>query len=445
MHLTLLQLNNLVRQTIEYSMPEGYWVEAELLDCHESNGHCYMELVQKDEYSNTPVAKARANCWRNVWLTLRPRFERTTGQQLHAGMKVLLQVKASFHEAYGFSWNIINIDATYTIGDMMRRRQEIIETLRKEGVFDLNKSLVIPMFAQRIAVVSSETAAGYGDFCDQLAANDYGFAFKTILFPAVMQGEQVEQSVIAALDRINERTEDFDVVVIIRGGGSTSDLSGFDTLALAENVANFPLPIITGIGHDRDESVLDMISCVRVKTPTAAADYLINNLLTTYDAIADMESRLVDTITERISKEKMRLASLQAILPTLFYKRKANEDTHISALALRLQSVVTRRLQRENGRIESAIIRLPFILSGRLEREGHRIDLLEKRTEAVNPIHILRRGYGIALHDGKAVTSPSQVSHGDMLEIVLAEGRLPAKVEKDGAKREKAAKRQGNK
>lgn len=429
MPLTLIQLNNLVRQTIELSMPESYWVEAELLDCHESNGHCYMELVQKDEYANTPIAKSRANCWRNVWMTLRPRFERITGQQLHAGMKVLLQVKANFHEAYGFSWNIINIDAAYTMGDMMRQRREIIETLRKEGVFDLNKSLAVPMFAQRIAVVSNQTAAGYGDFCNQLTDNAYGFTFRTFLFPAVMQGEQVEQSVIEALDSINERIEEFDVVVIIRGGGSTSDLSGFDTLALAENVANFPLPVITGIGHDRDESVLDMISCVRVKTPTAAADFLINNLLTTYEAIADLESRLVDTITDHISKEKMRLTALQAILPTLFYRRKSDEDTHLSALALRLQSVAARRLQRENGRIESAVLRLPFVTSSRMEREKHRIELLERRIDAVNPIHILRRGYSIALHDGKPVTDSSGLKHGDALEIILAKGRIKTTVE----------------
>ena len=429
MPLTLVQLNSLVRQTIEYSMPETYWVEAELLDCHEKNGHCYMELVQKEEYGNTPVAKARANCWRNVWIPLRLRFERITGQQLHAGMKVLLQVKASFHEAYGFSWNITNIDAAYTMGDMMRRRKEIIETLRKEGVLDLNKSLAMPMFAQRIAVISSETAAGYGDFCNQLAGNEYGFVFRTALFPATMQGEKVERSIIAALDAINERAGDFDVVAIIRGGGSTSDLSGFDTLALAENVANFPLPVITGIGHDRDESVLDMVSCVRVKTPTAAADFLINNLQTTYDAIADLESRLVDTITERIGKEKMRMAALQAILPTLFYKRKTNEDLHISTLALRLQSVVTRRLQRENSRIESAILRLPFITSGRMEREKHRLEILEQRAEAVNPIHILRRGYSIALHQGKAVRDAGQIERGDTLDIVLAEGRIKTIVE----------------
>lgn len=430
MNLTLIQLNNLVRQTIEYSMPDSYWVEAELLDCHEGNGHCYMELVQKDEYSNTPVARARANCWRNTWMRLRPRFEKVTGQRLHAGMKVLLLVKATFHPAYGFSWNIIDIDPTYTMGDLARRRQEIIAALKEEGVFDLNKSIGIPMFAQRIAVISSETAAGYGDFCGQLADNPYGFQFSTRLFPAVMQGEMVEQSVISALDSINAEIEEFDVVVIIRGGGATSDLSGFDTLALAENVANFPLPVITGIGHDRDESVLDMISCVRVKTPTAAADFLISNLADTLATIEDLGHRLVTHIKERLSEEKVRMSAMQSLLPTLFYRRKARETDIISSLSARIQTATARRLQAESARIDGISQRLPLYATSRLDREKHRLEMISQRADAVNPIHILRRGYSIALHEGKAVRDSAQLSPGDSIDIVMAEGKILAEVKK---------------
>lgn len=430
MNLTLIQLNNLVRQTIEYSMPDSYWVEAELLDCHEGNGHCYMELVQKDEYSNTPVARARANCWRNTWMRLRPRFEKVTEQRLHAGMKVLLQVKATFHPAYGFSWNIIDIDPTYTMGDLARRRQEIIAALKEEGVFDLNKSIGIPMFAQRIAVISSETAAGYGDFCGQLADNPYGFQFSTRLFPAVMQGEMVEQSVISALDSINAEIEEFDVVVIIRGGGATSDLSGFDTLALAENVANFPLPVITGIGHDRDESVLDMISCVRVKTPTAAADFLISNLADTLATIEDLGHRLVTHIKERLSGEKVRMSAMQSLLPTLFYRRKSRETDIISSLSARIQTATARRLQAESARIDGISQRLPLYATSRLDREKHRLEMISQRADAVNPIHILRRGYSIALHEGKAVKDSALLSPGDRIDIVMAEGKILAEVKK---------------
>ena len=252
--LSLYELNSLVSSIIAIDLPDEYWVEAEISETREVRGHCYMELVEKDELSNTPIARASAKCWASRWSMLRPMFERVTGQRLHAGMKVMLRVKAQFHAAYGFSWIVSDINPEYTMGDLMRRRQEIIRQLKAEGVFDLQKSLHLSPFAQSIAVVSSDGAAGYGDFCHQLIDNQYGYAFYMELFTATMQGEQVEQSIIDALNRIYDRQEEFDAVVIIRGGGATSDLSGFDTLALAENVANFPLPVITGIGHDRDES-----------------------------------------------------------------------------------------------------------------------------------------------------------------------------------------------
>ena len=271
--LSLLELNSLVRQVIEETLSQEYWVEAELSECRESRGHCYMELIEKDETSATPIARASAKCWRTQWAMLQPYFERTTGQTLHAGLKVRLKVYAQFHEAFGFSWIVTDIDPTFTLGDMARKRQEIIRKLKEEGIFNLQKELTLPLFCQRIAVISSETAAGYGDFVNQLIHNDSGLKFSIQLFPAIMQGEQVEQSIIDALNMIyeanepNKSHESFDCVVIIRGGGATADMSGFDTLALAENVANFPLPIITGIGHDRDESILDMVSFQRVKRP----------------------------------------------------------------------------------------------------------------------------------------------------------------------------------
>ena len=314
---SLLELNRLVRDALELSMPGDYWVEAELADVRESAGHCYMELVQKDEFGSTPVARASAKCWRSTWMLARPHFERVTGERIHAGMKVLLQVHAQFHENYGFSWIVTDIDPTFTLGDMARKRMEIVRTLKEEGVFDLNRELSIPLFAQRIAVISSATAAGYGDFCSQLSNNAYGFDFIVELFQAVMQGEQVEQSVIAALNRINECADLFDCVVIIRGGGATSDLSGFDTLALAENVANFPLPVITGIGHERDESVLDMVANTKVKTPTAAAAFLIENLKRVSDRIMSAGDRITTAVRRRLDYESMRLGRLAAGIPSL--------------------------------------------------------------------------------------------------------------------------------
>ena len=399
-HFSLLELNQLVREAIEASLPMEYWVEAELSECRESRGHCYMELIQKDERSATPIAKASAKCWASKWLTIRPYFERTTGQQLHAGMKVLLQVYPQFHEAYGFSWIVNDIDPTYTLGDMARKRQEIIRKLKAEGVFDLQKELQLPLFCQRIAVISSQTAAGYGDFCNQLTDNPYGFLFETQLFPAIMQGEGVEQSIIAALERIYN--EAFDCVVIIRGGGGTADLSGFDTLALAEHVANFPIPIITGIGHDRDESILDMISHTRVKTPTAAAALLIDHLAEVLEALNDAQNRITRYTQQRLSTLTPQLATTAEALPRLFMLVRTRQEAKLDALASRM----------------------PMLLERRLTGEGHRLQLFEEKLKALDPALLLARGYSITLHQGQVVRSPQQLQPGDEIETRLKEGTI---------------------
>ena len=426
-HLTLYDLNRLVREVIECEMPDEYWVEAELSECRESRGHCYMELIQKDEQTATPIAKASAKCWASKWSVVRPYFERTTSQQLRAGMKVLLKVYPQFHEAYGFSWIVSDIDPTYTLGDMARKRQEIIRQLKEEGVFDLQRELRLPLFCQRIAVISSETAAGYGDFCHQLADNPYGFRFEPHLFPATMQGEGVEQSIIAALNQIflmgtengerktengERRTErydypaaessrpetnhtsqfstlnsqlstlrsQFDCVVIIRGGGATSDMSGFDTLALAENVANFPIPIITGIGHDRDESILDMVSHTRVKTPTAAAAFLIAHLKEVLDVISDTEHRMANSVLSRMEKEQLKISRFTETIPLLVQRR--------------------------------------------LTHERHRLELIEEKVKNLDPMLLLSRGYSITLFNGKAVRRADQLKEGDEIETRLEKGTI---------------------
>lgn len=389
---TLRQLNLMVRDAIEMELPDEYWVEAELSECREHSGHCYMELIEKDERTNTPVARASAKCWRQTWQMLQPHFERTTGQPLHAGLKVLLRVTAQFHEAYGFSWIVTDIDPTYTIGDMARKRQEIIRQLKEEGVFDLQRELRIPMFAKRIAVISAAGAAGYGDFIRQLEDNEYGFKFEVQLFPAIMQGEQVEQSIIAALNTIYEATAPdgnpsgtYDCVVIIRGGGATADLSGFDTLALAENVAQFPLPIITGIGHDRDESILDMVSNTRVKTPTAAAALLIDNLLQVLTRIDSAQQRMTMAISQRFANQKERLSSLQSIIPVLAQRMLSNAR--------------------------------------------HRLELIELQLQGYDPQLLLRRGYSITLHNGHAVRDPQQLKAGEVIETRLEKGTIKSTVQ----------------
>ena len=399
-HITLFELNRLVREAIEDALPMEYWVEAELSECRESRGHCYMELIQKDEQTATPIAKASAKCWANKWLTIRPYFERTTGQQLHAGMKVLLQVYPQFHEAYGFSWIVTDIDPTYTLGDMARKRQEIIQKLKAEGVFDLQKELQLPVFCQRIAVISSQTAAGYGDFCNQLADNPYGFKFETQLFPAIMQGEGVEQSIISALEQIYDMP--FDCVVIIRGGGATSDMSGFDTLALAENVANFPIPIITGIGHERDESILDMISHTRVKTPTAAAALLIDHLKGVLETIEGAQSMITHYVQQKLSIANSQLSIISEAIPRLFSIVKTRQEAKIDAL----------------------YTRLPMLIERRFTSERHRLQLMDEKLKALDPTLLLARGYSITMHHGRAVKDASQLPPGAEIETRLAKGTI---------------------
>ena len=428
-HLSLYELNSLVRDVISMSLPDSYWVEAELSEAREGyGGHCYMELIEKDEHSNTPIAKAHASCWRTRWVLLKPQFERVTGQRIHAGMKVLLKVHAQFHENYGFSWIVDDIDPTYTMGDMARKRMEIIQTLKEEGVFDLQKELKLPMFCQRIAVISSATAAGYGDFCNQLADNGYGLQFTTALFAATMQGEGVEQSVISALNRINEEWENWDCVVIIRGGGATSDLSGFDTLALAENVANFPLPIITGIGHERDESVLDMISFQRVKTPTAAAAFLVDHLTEVYARIEDVQEAIVNYVKRRLQVERMKFERLSAQIPTLFSLVKVRQSNRLDQLLNRLKVKAERIPADGLHRLEMLEARLKEPVARILERELHRIDMLSQRAIAQDPERLLGRGYSITLKDGKSIKDASQLKAGDEIETRFAKGVAKAVV-----------------
>ena len=414
--LTLYELNSLVRETIEEELHQEYWVEAELSEVREVRGHCYMQLVQYDRseeggkrkrYENTPIAQASAKCWQSSWQLLRPYFEKETGQQLHAGMKVLLQVYANFHETYGFSWIVTDIDPTYTMGDMARKRQEIIRVLKDEGVFDLQKELPLPLFCQRIAVISSANAAGYGDFVNQLENNEYGFQFHTRLFPAVMQGEDVEKSVIAALEQIFRGSENsFDCVVIIRGGGATADLSGFDTLALAENVANFPLPIITGIGHERDESILDMVSHTRVKTPTAAAAFLIDHLKEVLEVLNDAQERITRYAQQKLSTLNAQLSVVAEAIPRLFSVVKTRQD----------------------ARLDSMQEKMTMLIERRLETEQHRIQLVSEKVKSLDPTLLLRRGYSITLHNGKVVKDVSVLNTGDELETRLAHGSVRSKV-----------------
>ena len=401
--LSLLELNALVRRSLEQCLPDEYWIQAELSDVRSNTtGHCYLEFVQKDSRSNNLVAKARGMIWSNIYRLLKPYFEEETGQAFVAGIKVLVEVSVEFHELYGYSLTVVNIDPTYTLGDMARRRREILRQLDEEGVLTLNKELELPLLTQRIAVISSATAAGYGDFCNQLEHNPYGFIFYPRLFPAVMQGDRVEETIIAAFDTINAQRDDWDVVVIIRGGGATSDLSGFDTYELAANCAQFPLPIITGIGHERDDTVLDSVSHTRVKTPTAAAEFLINHLHDTAETLEDYASSILYAVTARMEKEKTRLTRLVERIP--------------------MQTRM--RIQEERHRLELVEKHVETLSQKRLAEENHRLRLLEQQIKAASPEHLLKRGYSITLKEGKAVTDASCLKEGDKLITRFAKGEV---------------------
>lgn len=426
--LSLVELNMLVRRSVRACLPDEYWVQAELSDVRSNySGHCYLEFVQKDSKSNALVAKARGIIWNNVYSRLKPFFERETGQLFVSGIKVLVKVTVDFHELYGYSLTVVDIDPTYTLGDMARRRKEIISRLESEGILTLNKELELPVLAQRIAVISSATAAGYGDFCNQLEHNPYGFVFYPHLFQAVMQGDKVELSIIAALEKIYQTQEKWDVVVIIRGGGATSDLSGFDTYNLAAHCAQFPLPVLTGIGHERDDTVLDVVSHTRVKTPTAAAEFLINHLRGTAEALDGYASFINQTIPDILQREKERLERCVSRIPSQVEIRLQREVFRQERLFKRMELAWQSRLMREEHRLDLSL-RIAGALQTRLQREKHRLELFEQRVNAASPDVLLKRGYSITLNNGKAVADASLLKDGDEIVTRLAKGEIRSKV-----------------
>lgn len=396
---TLYSLNNMVRQAVSEGLPSRYWVTGELSEVREaSNGHCYIELVQRDEVTQELVAKARGTIWSRIYSLLRPYFLEQTGEPFAAGLKVLLQVSVGFHDLYGYTLDVCDIEPAYTVGDMARQRMLVIKRLTDEGVIDLNKELPFPLLPQRVAVISSAAAAGYGDFCDQLASNRYGFVFYPHLFQSPMQGSGVEQGVISALDRIADNIDMWDVVVIIRGGGATSELSCFDTYDLANNCAQFPLPIITGIGHQRDESVLDMVAHTRAKTPTAAAELLIHAMLEQETCMTNMMQGVVQGVQLRMDAEQQRLQGLLGRMPM--------------ATALYLQG--------EKMRLQTSLQTVFSSAQMLIKEQQHRLDVCNAALEAASPERILSLGYSITRVNGRVMRSIDDVVPGDEVTTEVA-------------------------
>lgn len=449
--LTLRQLNGLVRQTLKSRFDSPLWVQAEISELRvASTGHCYLELIEKDPSSRTPTAKARGIVWSRSWPGLKFRFEEATGQQLTAGIKIQAEVTVEFSEIYGYSLTLVDIDPAYTLGDLARRRREILRRLEEEGVIDLNKELPLPPLLQRIAVVSSATAAGYGDFLRQLEENPYQLRFRTELFPALMQGEGVEESILAALGAIADRSEEFDAVVIIRGGGAVSDLAGFETYLLAAACAQFPLPLITGIGHERDDTVIDLVAHTRVKTPTAAAQFLITHQRAQLDRLAALARTLQEeTLTLlHLHGEALRSAGerLTGGMPRFLARQEAllarlqAEATHRAgallgrwrqqqaALAYAAGLRLHKRLEAEKSLLALFPPRLRQAAQQLLLRHGHALALIGQQAQAADPARILRRGYTLTLSGSRIVTSARQVTPGECLRTRFHDGTVRSRV-----------------
>lgn len=405
--LSLSELTTQIQETIRSNFDSSVWIRAEISELRENpGGHCYMELIEKDKDSDTLLAKTKATIWASTYRMLKPYFESSTGQSFRSGLNVLVAVSVEFHGLYGFSLNIRDIDPTFTIGEMAARRLQIIRQLEADGIVEMNKQLDFPVIPQRLAMISSSTAAGYGDFCDQLANDTSQFAFHKKLFPAIMQGDQAEKSIIAALEKIYSTIDLFDVVVIIRGGGATTDLACFDSYELALNCAQFPLPIISGIGHQRDISILDMVAHTSVKTPTAAAEFLISTMQEAENRIVNLAADIQDIIQTKIETEVR-----------LFDQTK-----------LRIRQILQSWVVQKSYVLEYQKSRLKSTVRLQLLMQTNRLALLEKNIETYSPVFLLKHGYTITTLNGKRITSSKQVKMGDKIRTFVADGEFGSEV-----------------
>ena len=450
-HITLYELNKEVRNTLKNNLSEYYWVIGEISEIKLNNtGHCYLELVEKDESSDSLRARARAIIWSSTFRILQPYFETTAKIKLTKGIKVLVKVVVEFHELYGYSLIITDIEPGYTIGEMARTKQETINRLIEEGVIEMNKSLPFPQLPQKIAVISSETAAGFGDFYDQLLNNPYKYKFYIKLFPAFMQGEEAEKSIIAALDNIYKYEKVFDVVVIIRGGGSQADLSCFNNYWLAYNIAQFPIPVLTGIGHEQDESVVDIVAHTRLKTPTAAAEFLIARFKDAENYINELQNQIIEICSEIINKEKDKISRFALLITPVVNETISKNYNKINVVQInmlnsskRLISLHIKKTDLLSQKIKSLyreyVIKnsqwfvflyknLQQYCAGYLSNKNYRLEILEKKNHYLNPQNILKRGYSITLHNGIHIKTPDELRNEDLIDTILYKGKIKSKV-----------------
>ncbi len=449
--ISLSELNNAIQDLVYGNFSENIWIVAEIGDIkYNKNGHAYLELIEKSENDDKILAKASANIWSYTLRMLKPYFETTTGQSLQAGLKILISVKVEFHQLYGFSLNIRDIDPTYTLGDLERRRLEIIEQLRNEGVFDMNKQLEMPAVVQKIAIISSETAAGYEDFMKQLNNNSYGYKFYTKLFPAIMQGEKTETTIIEALHEIFEYETFFDAVVIIRGGGARSDLMSFDSYELAYFITQFPLPVIVGIGHEKDKSIIDLVSHSSLKTPTAVAEFLVSKFVDFEQHIISLFSEIYSNSTNiinnninlletanlrliQLAKDRLHKADnkLQLMSQKIQLESKAKIEKSKQNLNFKLHELLARSAhftKVKDREIDNFIVKLEYRVNQYLQKQNKKLDFFEKSVRHLDPKNILKKGYSISKINGKILSNTENIKKGDVLETILYDGKIRSEV-----------------
>lgn len=471
--ITLQELNSLIQEDLQLSFPEQIWVTAEIGELKVNrNGHCYIELVEKDKQTDTILARSRATIWAWQFRFIQPYFETTTGQALTSGINVLVSVTVEFHNVYGLSLNIKDIDPAYTLGDMARKRQQVIDRLTEEGIFDMNRELEFPDIPSRIAIISSPTAAGYQDFMNQLTNNRAGYQFYTKLFEATMQGNDAPASITQALDFVYSYEELFDVVVIIRGGGSQMDLSCFDDYELAAHIAQFPLPTLTGIGHEKDESVADMVAFQKLKTPTAVAEFLIEKMENSEDTINELEQLFINEVNELLRHEQQRIEDATRLFKPLVKSNIDRNSYRLGNLGNRVKPLIGDIIEQErftlsnhSEKLKNLTVsflkdsknklheltsetvylnkitnhkalqnlteneeKLKHITSNVLENETQKVEWLEKNMKLIDPKNILKRGFSITMKDGKALKNASQIDAGDTIENVFYKGTVKSVV-----------------
>lgn len=450
---TLSELSLSIKSSIFTSFPESLWVVAEISELNvNKSGHCYLELIEKEPLGIKIIARMRAVIWAGIYRNVQKYFRNVTGSDLSAGIKVLLLVQVEFHEIYGLSLNVKDIDPSYTIGDIARRKREVLLKLKEEGVLNMNKTIPFPLVPQRIAVISSETAAGYGDFIDTLHKNTYGFKFVANLFPAIMQGEQSEKSVIEAMDKIYECDKDYDVTVIIRGGGAQSELDSFNGYDLAFHITQFPIPVITGIGHERDETVADYVSNIALKTPTAVAEFLISKMVNFNTLLHDQMEKIINLTKKYLSDNinlfdklivklnmtiKLRLNKYYNLLDNIhkelikantnYLKQKLSNLPHYIEI---LDLQISGRVKHFNNAVSNFFEELKKNSLNYLSNKQSDLNILEKSLDHLDPEKILKRGFTITSFKGKMIKKSAGLNEGEIIETLFRDGKVSSRIEK---------------